>query len=341
VIDRLKSLSWLGIGSVPFKEGVNSCKEIFESWDLPFWPQYPTRAPQENFVFQFLSSFPGLHVTEKKAFFDEAEYLLQAKEYRQRLNEAFSEKGFLSFEPSREWALGFSQMKVLCEGGAFPEKKVIKLQVTGPGTVWSSFFLGQVLHPASPIHQDVSRTLTAAGLAEIERVHSWGRKAVLLIDEPVRAKDLSGLKAMITAFRNGGASVGLHVCSSAAWEGFEALGIDFFHFDLTASPRLLAVHRIFLRNFLRQKNWVAWGVVPARGKDIRTEDFSDFFLDSLKEVSDEELTVDQILKRSLIAPACGTGTLTPVQDEAVLESLRVTRESLKRKLGVPFPRVCI
>ena len=335
----LKPLSVLGIGSIPFEEGVSSCKEIFESWDLPFWPQYPTHAPQENFIFQFLSSLPGLEVTEEKASFDETEYLREAPEYQERLKRAFSEKSFLSFEPPREWALGFSQMKVLCEGGAFPEKKVIKLQVTGPGTVWNSFFLGQGLHHTLPIHRDLSLTLTAAGLAEIERVHSWGRRAVLLIDEPVPAKDLSGLKAMVTAFRNRGASVGLHVCSSAAWEGFEALGIDLFHFDLTTHPELSLARRRFLQRFLKRKNWVAWGVVSTtRGNETRIEDFSGFLLDYLRQVSDEELTVEEILRRSLIAPACGTGTLTPAQDEAILESLRMTSETLKRKLGIHFPR---
>lgn len=339
MIDRLKPLSWLGIGSVPFEESVNSCRATFESWDLPFWPQYPARSLRENFVFQFLSFFPGLEVTEEKARFDETEYLCQAREYRRRLREVFSEKSFLSFEPPSEWALGYSQMKILFEEAAFPEKRVIKLQVTGPGTVWNSFFLGQVFRQAPKIRRDLLHSLTAAGLAQIERVSSSGRTAVILIDEPIRAANLSGLKAMIDAFRKRGAWVGLHVCSSAAWEGFERLGIHLFHFDLTTHPELSFPHRRFLQNFLKRKNWVAWGVVSTtRGQDTGVRDCSDFFLDYLKEVSDEELTLEEIARRSLIAPACGTGTLTPAQEVAVRESLRVTQESLKKKLGVHLPR---
>lgn len=330
--DRLKPLSCLGMGSVPFEEGVNACEEIFESWDLPFWPQYPRRSPRENFVFQFLSFLPGLRVAEEKASLDKAEYLHQSKEYQERLNRAFSEKSFLPFEPPQGWALGFSQMKVLFERGAFPEKRVVKLQITGPGTAWNSFFSRQALSETHPIYQEVSRTLTAAGLAQIERVYSYGRRSVIVIDEPMPAKNLSGLEAMVTAFRNRGALVGLHVCSSATWEGFERLGLELFHFDLAAHTELSATNRAFLQKFLKRKNWVAWGVVStSRAKELPTEDFSGFLLDYLKELSDGELTVEEILKRSLIAPACGTGTLTPAGDRAICQSLQVTSESLKQR----------
>lgn len=316
--DYLKPLSWLGIGSVPFKEGANSCKEIFERWDLPFWPQYPKRSLRENFVFQFLSAFPGLEVTHETASFDEGKF-----------RGAFSKKRFLSFEPPSEWALGLSQMKALLDQGAFSEKRVIKLQVTGPGTVWKSFFADQIKGNADEIQKELVRTLTAAGLAQIERVRSYGRTPLLLIDEPIRAKNLSGLSEMVHAFRNSGSLVGLHVCSSAAWEGFEALGIHLFHFDLTAHPELSSENRSFLQNFLKRKNWVAWGVVPtACGSDFQSRDFSDFLLERLKEMTDEELTAGGILKRSLLAAACGTGTLTLTQDEAVRGSLRMTSESL-------------
>lgn len=330
--DFLKPLSCLGMGSVPFEEGVNACEGIFESWDLPFWPQYPRRSPKENLVFQFLSFLPGLRVAKEKASLDETEYLHQSKEYQERLNRAFSRKSFLSFEPPEGWALGFSQMKVLFERGAFPEKRVVKLQVTGPGTAWNSFFSGLALSGTSQIYQDVSGTLTAAGLAQIERVHSYGRRSVIVIDEPVPTENLSGLEAMVSAFRNRGALVGLHVCSPASWEGFERLGLELFHFDLTTRTQLAAADRAFLQKFLKRKNWVAWGVVStSRAKELPTEDFSGFLLDYLEELSDGELTVKEILKRSLIAPACGTGTLTPAEDRAICQSLQVTSESLKQR----------
>lgn len=327
--ERLKPLSLLGIGSVPFKEEGNSCREIFESWDLPFWPQYPARSLRENFLFQFLSPFPGLAVTGQTASFDEARFLRNLKAYRESIDEAFSKKRFFSFEPPSDWALGFSEMKAFLDRGEFREKPAIKLQVTGPGTVWNSFFQDRVKSSSREIQKELVQTLSLAGLAQIERILSYGRRPLILIDEPLPTKGLWGLGEMAGAFRDSGAWVGLHVCSSAAWEGFESLAIHLFHFDLSAHPRFSPQNRLFLQNFLKQKKWVAWGIVPtAPGGGFKPGDFSGIFLDRLRELAGEGLSVEEILKQALIAPACGMGTLTWAQAEAVRKSLQMTSAGL-------------
>ena len=47
------------------------------------------------------------------------------------------------------------------------------------------------------------------------------------------------------------------------------------------------------------------------------------------ELSVPGLPVERILDRSLIAPACGTGTLDSAQDESVFQSVKTTVEGLK------------
>lgn len=321
----LRPLSTLGMGSLPYEEGKDSCASLFRDWDIPFWPQYPRWSPRENFIFQFLSSFPGLEVSQTSASFNESAYCQQEEAYRERLQQVFS------FEPPSDWALGYSQMKALLREGVFPQKRVIKLQVTGPGTIWKYFFSNRVSqNRAKQIQRDLSQTLLSVGVAQIRRVRSYERIPLLFIDEPLPVDDVAELSMIVHAFRNSGALVGLHVCSSPAWKRYENLELDIFHFDLTAQPAFSFESRLFIQSFLKKGSWVAWGIVPtAPHLDFRTRDFSPVLLDWVKELSDSELSVERILNQSLITPACGTGTLSSIQDESVFQSVKTSAEGLK------------
>jgi len=324
-------LSTVGMGSVPYKRGEDSSKVIFRDWDIPFWPQYPARSLRENFVYQFLGGFPGLAVSDTSASFDPSKFLRSAEAWQKRLDRAFSEKEFLGFEPSSDSALGYSQMKNLLKQEAFPEKKVIKLQITGTDTVWEFFFKKCAPDErANEIKKLLKLALMASGLAEIERARSFGRIPLIFIDEPSRPAELSRLKEMVKIFKAADAFVGLHTCSQREWDGFEHLEIDFFHFDATAQPVLEASNRSWLQGFLKSGRWVVWGIIPT-GPDssFRARNFSSSLLEKTKQVSTAAIPVDAVLEHSLIAPACGTGTLNLPQDQAVRESLRLTAQSLK------------
>lgn len=324
-------LSTVGLGSVPYKRGEDSSKIIFRDWDIPFWPQYPGRSLRENFVYQFLGGFPGLALSDTSASFDPSKFSRSAEAWKKRLDRAFSKKEFLSFEPSSDSALGYSQMKNLLRQEAFPEKKAVKLQITGAETVWEFFFKKRAPEDRGlEIKGLLRQTLAASGLAEIERVRTLGRIPIIFIDEPSRPAELSGLKEIVKIFKEAKAFVGLHVCSQREWEAFGQLEIDFFHFDATTQPEPEALSRSWLQSFLKSGGWVVWGIVPTRpDSGFKVRDFSSNLLEKAKQVSTAALPVDAILEHSLIAPACGTGTLNPVQDRAVRESLRLTVQSLK------------
>jgi hypothetical protein len=328
----LTPLSTLGIGSVPFSRGENSCRAIFERWDIPFWPQYPASSLRENFVFQFLSTFPGFDVLGESLSFDESKYLRGQKGYESKLDRAFSTKDFLAFEPHPDWALGYSQMRQILNEGLFPGKRLIKLQVTGAGTVWRSFFSDRVSEKISErLRGDLSRTLIAFGLAQILRTQSYKRTPLIFIDEPVRSKDLSELSEMVDAFKNFGAWVGLHVCSSSDWKGFEDLAIDLFHFDAT-TLQFNSSQQFFIQTLLERGGWIVWGIVPtAPDSNFEVRDFSSPLLDRIKKVAGEKLPIQAVLKRSLIAPACGTGTLSPAEDEVVRRSLNLISKGLRAR----------
>ncbi len=326
----LEPLSILGIGSVPFSEGKNSCKEIFENWNIPYWPQYPKRSLRENFVFQFLSSFPGLKVTDKSATFNEAEFLAGEAAYRKALKETLTQSNSFSFEPPPDWALGYGQMKqLLAENRSFHQ--IIKLHITSPTTIWDAFFKSRVSKTLAPkVWEVLNPTLIASGLGQIRRVLSYGKIPLIFIDEPIRQKEISSLKKLVKAFKSEKALVGLHVCSNQDWSKYGELELDFFHFDITAYTDLASEHKDFLRELVRRKAWLAWGVVPsieisaspAVGQSQNLLMWAD-------KIAALDLSVEQILNQSLLALSCGTGTLNFIQEESIFEQLRTVSRELK------------
>lgn len=328
----IKPLSLIGVGSVPFVQGENTCEWIFKHWDIPFWPQYPARSFRENFVFQFLDGFPGLRVSEKEASFEEQEFLSGESEYKRRLEASFANFEFLCFEPAGGWASGYDQMKTLLEQGAFPEKQVLKLQITGYETVWKSFFSKRVSRPpqARRIRKMLSLTLIAKGLAQIERALSADRVPLIFIDEPLYAGASNELGEMVERFRQAGARVGIHLCSNVCWDGLGTLGLDFFHFDLTAREKWSESNGRFIQTVLQSGSWIVWGVVPTHPvPDFQIRNYAPPFLDILNTLLQSVVSTQEALNRSLLAASCGTGTLSPAQSEAVFQSLRQTAESLK------------
>ena len=329
--DRLLPFATFGVGSVPYQENENACGAIFKEWDLPYWPQYPMRSPRENFIFQFLNHFPGLAFSESQVFFNEEEFLRGAKIYEEKLNRAFLKKDFLDFEPPREFALGYFQMKQLLEKGDFREKRLLKLQVTGPATVWKSFFEERVSENQAPrIQTMLERALTAAGLAQIQRLQSLQRIPLIFIDEPVFSGDLKSLIEMTRAFKAWGAQVGIHNCSQFDGTGFENLEADVFHFDASRPLEANDSRLPFLQSWIKKKCWLAWGLVSTfSSSDFEFRDFSPFFMEQCRRLSERGESVESISQRSLISSACGTATLDFVQDKKIRESIRITAKNLR------------
>ena len=327
----LVPFSTFGIGSVPYVEGKNSCEEIFRRFDIPFWPQYPARSLREKMVFQFLSSFPGLSVSENHVSFDEALYENQIEPYRARLQQAFSENNFFFFEPPEAWALGYAQMKALLETTSRPDKQVVKLQVTGPAAVWNAFFSNRVSSKnARQVFDDLSHCLTASGLAQIQRFHSLGVFALILIDEPFPGDNLGALKKMIHRFKKETALSGLHVCSNAKWPNLEELEMDFFHFDCSICQELDEPQELFLQSLVKKGGWIGWGIIPTSDDfEFKVPDRASILLNWLRRIWGESFSTEELLEHSLLAPACGTGTLTREADQKVTQCLIQTAEELK------------
>lgn len=324
----LEPLSILGIGSVPFSQNKNSCQEIFEHWDIPYWPQYPKRSLRENFLFQFLSSFPGLHLSDTNATFDENQFQKEEVPYRKKLEAALSNKHSFDFEPPIDWALGYSQLKDLA--ASFPAKKVIKLQIVSPATVWEAFFKNRVTHfLTSKVWEALNLTLIVSGLAQIRRILSWNKIPIIVIDEPLRQKEVGTLQKLVQSFKNEKALVGIHACSNQNWEGYDTLDIDLFHFDVTVCTDFSSTQKDFLQKLVIKKGWLGWGIVPTLDISAPRGMLARDLLMWAKRIAEPGLATQQVLHQSLLAPSCGMGTLTSEEERAIFDQLRTLSLELK------------
>ncbi|HDK82178.1 MAG TPA: methionine synthase, partial [Nitrospirae bacterium] len=122
----LKSFSTTGIGSLPHSDPVEACRVVFDSVDIPFWPQLPHRSFLELMVPQYSEGFPFLRIEGEDVRVERAEDQAVASFY-----EAIGNKK--GFPISREYAAGlYAFMDILREKDQ--KLDVVKGHVTGPLT---------------------------------------------------------------------------------------------------------------------------------------------------------------------------------------------------------------
>ncbi len=114
----LQSFSTTGIGSVPHSDPEEACKVIFESVDIPFWPQLPHRSFLELMVPQYSEGFPFIKIKGENLCIERGSEEVVASFY-----EAIDRREGLPI--SRKYAAGFyTFMDILKKNGK--KFKVIK-----------------------------------------------------------------------------------------------------------------------------------------------------------------------------------------------------------------------
>ncbi|MEF9438665.1 MAG: hypothetical protein L0922_08020, partial [Candidatus Mariimomonas ferrooxydans] len=122
----LQSFNTTGIGSLPHSDPFEACRVVFDSVDIPFWPQLPHRTFLELMIPQYSEGFPfikikGENIYVEKARKEEIEFFYEAVE---------SKNGFAI---SKEHAAGlYAFIDILKKN----KKKLdtVKGHITGPLT---------------------------------------------------------------------------------------------------------------------------------------------------------------------------------------------------------------
>jgi len=95
----LKSFSTTGIGSLPYSDPLDACRVIFDSVEIPFWPQLPHRSFLELMVPQYSENFPFIKIEGENIHVEKADEQATASFY-----ESIARRE--GFPISREYAAG-------------------------------------------------------------------------------------------------------------------------------------------------------------------------------------------------------------------------------------------
>jgi methionine synthase II (cobalamin-independent) len=318
-----------GIGSLPYTDPVEACNVIFDSVDIPFWPQLPHRSFLELMVPQYSEGFPFIKIEGEDVYVSRAEKAALSAFY-----EAIANK--TGFPISKQYAAGFyTFIDMLRERGQI--FNTLKGHITGPLT----FTLSLTDSQKRPIFFDEEMRELALELLkgkvtwQVEQLKPYAAQVLIFVDEPILSalgtstylgvsNDEASrmLREISSHIRECGGIAGIHCCGKADWPLVLSAGIDVFNYDSYFFWDTLGIYPEEVRKFIEGKGFIACGVVPT------TDIIREVDLEGLKEQLERGLTAlekigvpaDTLRQQVLITPSCGTGSL-PVPDALKVFSL--------------------
>ena len=316
-----------GIGSVPFTDIDASCREIIEYLPrIPFWPQFVKRSFLEDMNIQYSEGLPLLTVNEKKR-------ALEITEGRERegalveFYEHFLAQDLEYFAISRQYAPGLYTLLEEMEKGSAPNARYIKGQIVGPVT-FASAIAGMdgkpVIHDPE-LSEALTKGLAIKALWQVNKLKGSGKRPVLFLDEP----SLSGFGSAFSAIQrdeviqmlgtvidyvreNSDAIIGIHCCGNTDWSMILEAGPDIVNFDAFAFMDHFLLYKKEIERFFSGGGSIAWGIVPTSDfKDtVTVKELSLKLEKGFKMLEKIGISRDTIIRRSILTPACGMGTMS-------------------------------
>ena len=318
-----------GIGSLPH-HNVDAALEYAFRFDVPFLPQIPIRNHAEYMIPQALEGLPGLVADEGGAVaLDAGPWRAGRGAFERRMADALEGRASLPLSP-QSMACWHPFLFELAE------RKVpfAKVQIAGPLTCqW--VLQGNQATGDPEVSADVVRIITAKCLSMVAELKARGVQPLIVLDEPglyaytgdVSAHKLAfqDLRLLVMALRKMGALVGLHCCSDTDWRQVLGLGLNMISFDVALSGKGLFSCRDEVSRFVEEGGRFILGIVATnrgvagQSAEVLVNDLERLVCESMP---DRGVAQRQILKHSLLSPACGLALKTPEECEMILGVLR-------------------
>ena len=333
----LQSFSTTGIGSLPHSDPVEACRVIFNSVDIPFWPQLPRRSFLELMVPQYSEAFPfikvegeNMHILEK----------VEGETVTSFYEAIGSREGFLI---SEEYAAGlYAFIEILKRNKQ--KLGAVKGQITGPIT----FTLSLTDNQKRPIYFDEEMRELALELLkgkaywQIKTLRPYADEVLIFIDEPIlsalgtstyigvdTAEVSRLLSELINHIKTLGAIAGIHCCSKADWSLVLPSQPDIFNFDAYFFWDTISLYPQEIKDFLNNGGFIAWGIVPTTDavRGITLQDLREQLERGLSSLEKIDIPKDKLRKQLLLTPSCGTGSMEVSDALRVFSLLKELRDS--------------
>lgn len=330
------------IGSLPFTNLERALEYAFR-FDIPAWPQLP-KFKEEGMLWQFMKTFPGFDLDTEKVYTNsssfEEEMLKIYEIYVATIDEG--QEDLLDTLLDQNFSKTFFPFLEIAKER---EKRILKGQITGPFTLGTAIStdLGEAIIFRDDLRDLLVKYLTLLSLAQTRYLSKIAEKTILFIDEPGLAgfgssayitlsKDLilEMLREMISILKSKGIITGIHICANTSWDIPLEAGIDIISFDSFSYFEKLLIYGEELEKFLRtESGYLAWGIVPTDSQHLsvlKDEELVEKFSSQLRDLSKRlAISEEEILKRSLLTPSCGMGSLNEDEVERVIQLLEKLR----------------
>lgn len=320
----LPDCATIAIGTLPHTDPAAAVEFMIEHHpDCPSWPQLPRADFREGMYIQYSEGMPAavIDTGRQSIHFDsEAAPSAMAEFY-----ELYLEGGadFCAITP--EFARGFRPfLDRLAETGA----RFVKGQVTGP----ASFGLTVTDEAGKPVlyHADLFEAMVKAlalkGRWQVEQFRGAAPdlQPIMFYDEPYLTQVGSALislppEQVVANLDECYAAIdgytGIHVCGGTDWGLLMSTTVDILHFDASEHSQEFLIYAKELAGFIERGGMIAWGIVPTSQTVLEKDaaGMADEVLRQAEKVAGfcgSGYGTGEVLRRSFISEACGTGTLT-------------------------------
>ncbi|MCX5656210.1 MAG: hypothetical protein NTY65_16355 [Planctomycetota bacterium] len=329
-----------GIGSLPATDAREAVETVFAYCPgLPHWPQLPKVSRAEGMNEQTLAGLPGLVITgegrlrlvQDEVFFLGAEQVMAAH--------AAGDASVAAMTPQA--AAGFGPFVAAVRERGIRQAKG---QIAGPVTVGMAV-LGEDGNPI--LYNEVLRDVLVKFLSlrvrwQAEQLRAAGAEPVIFVDEPFLSSfgtpffgwGVGQVREVLEAVAAGTEITGSHCCSNTDWSIFLESRLSVVSFDAFEFADNFLMYRDALAGFMARGGNLAWGIVPTdpdllAGQTAAT--LRDRLLAHVAKVEALGFKREQVLRQSLITPACGLGSRDGATAKRALTLVRDLAAGLRRE----------
>ncbi|MGW8194213.1 MAG: hypothetical protein ACWGOX_08110 [Desulforhopalus sp.] len=345
------------IGSLPLRDHKEALQLIMAYVpQLPLWPQLP-RNPKEGMIRQFLSGFPGLvdqndrhwidtarnsFEEEMAAFYEDFIGIEQQPQLLEKSRFSLDTDTAAGFFTLTEYLHSVSSVAITVKG-----------QITGPITtgIATRDQLGNSIIYDDNLRDILVKLLALKGRWQVAQLRKFTDRIppVIFIDEPglvsfgscgfggiSREMVSESVNLVISAIQEEGGLAGVHICANGDWGPALVSKADIISFDAYFYFDNFILYREQLHRYIARGGILAWGIIPTGDPQAVERESSESLFNKwqkqLQTLSTFGFTEQQLMEQILIAPSCGTGSLSPPQAEKVLamtaEVSRLARDSM-------------
>lgn len=322
------------IGSLPLFDHYEAARIILEyTPDIPLWPQLP-KNEREGMVRQFLTGFPGLQEEGKRFWIDtgKSAFTDEMTSFYEDYLQAETDTDFLKesrFRLDRDSASGFAALLEILDSGN-TGTITLKGQITGPITtgIGTRDQKGNSIFYDDNLRDMLVKHLSLKGRWQVFELlkYTTFTPPIIFIDEPgmvsfgsnaftgiSREMVIAAVSEVIEAIQQAGGLAGVHICANGDWAPALDSGVDIISFDAYSYFENFILFREQLIRFIKRGGILAWGITPTGDPQIVARENSNSLYtrwrQQLRTLASFGFAEELLMEQTLIAPACGTGSL--------------------------------